>query len=438
MPPLRRRVNQAGKFARYICVIILFSACGDSRSNGADGPYADIVADAVPRIEKQIGLEFKTPPQLERRTREQVAGFVMQQLTSDRAKSQLSGQQRVYRLLGLIPDSLDLGELLQKLLEEQIIGYYDPATKVLYVVDGSPDALLHLTISHELVHALQDQYVNIDSIQTAVGDADRQAAAQAVLEGQAVFEQLRLDPNTGPMMKMPGGWERIRDVMRDGQTGMPVFASAPQIVREGLLFPYIGGADFVRRFVSQRKESELLTDLPVSTKQILNDAAYFTSDKSARDTPTDIELPAGTAGNMPYANSFGEFETRLMLLQLLKDEAKARRGASGIDGDRFELVNTVSGDGLVWVSVWDTPVDAADMLNLLFDGVRRRYGLAKQNEEPGSTALTLDVPAKDGRARRIATVRLEQVSGRPVIIFEDFPASANWKPVNAADIKIKS
>ena len=362
----------------------------------------------------------------------------MQQLTSERARSQLSGQQRVYRLLGLIPDSLDLGELLQKLLEEQIIGYYDPATRVLYVVDGSPDALLQLTISHELVHALQDQYVNIDSIQTAVGDADRQAAAQAVLEGQAVFEQLRLDPNTGPMMKMPGGWERIRDVMRDGQTGMPVFASAPQIVREGLLFPYIGGADFVRRFASQRNESELLTDLPVSTKQILNDAAYFTTDKSTRDMPTTIELPVPTTGDVDYANSFGEFETRLMLLQLLKDETQARRGASGIDGDRFELVNTASGDGLVWVSVWDTPVDAADMLNLLFDGLRKRYGLAKQDIEAGSTTLTLDVPARDGRARRIVTVRLEQVSGRPVIVLEDFPASVNWKPVNVANIKIQS
>ena len=436
MSQSEHRNRFARLYVTLVGLLVVIGACGESRSTKSDGPYADIVEEVVPRIEKQVGLEFKSPPKLERRSRDQVASFVMQQLTSDRAKAQLSGQQRLYQLLGLIPDTMDLGGLLQKLLEEQIIGYYDPTTKVLYVVDGSPENLLQLTISHELVHALQDQYVNIDSIQTTVGDADRQAAAQAVLEGQAVFEQLRLDPNTGPMMKMPGGWERIRDVMRDGQTGMPVFASAPQIVREGLLFPYIGGADFVRRFVSQRPESELLSDLPVSTKQILNDAAYFTGDKSLRDVPTSIELPVPSRGDVVYANSFGEFETRLMLLTLLKDEGQARRGASGIDGDRFELVNTGSGDGIVWVSVWDTTVDAADMLNLLFDGVRRRYGMSKQNIEPGMTTLSLDVSSTDKRSRRTVSVRLEQAGGRPVIIFEDFPASANWKPVNAADIKI--
>ena len=200
----------------------LLIACGDRRPKG-DGPYADLVADAVPKIEKQLGLTFKTPPKLETRSKDKVAEFVMKQLTSDRAKSQIDGQQSAYRVLGLMPDTMDLGALLQRLLEEQIIGYYDPTTKVLYVVEGAPKALLPQTVTHELVHALQDQYVNIDSIQALGDNADRQGSAQAVLEGQAVFTQLLADPNAGPMLKMPGGWDRIRDMIRDGQSGMPVF-----------------------------------------------------------------------------------------------------------------------------------------------------------------------------------------------------------------------
>ena len=192
---------------------------------------------------------------------------------------------------------MDLGALLQKLLEEQIVGYYDPATKVLYVVDGAPEALLKQTVSHELVHALQDQYIKVDSIQNATDDADRQVAAQAVLEGQAVYMQLRIDPSAGPMLKMPGGWDQIRDMIRDGSTGMPVFASAPKTVREGLLFPYLGGADFVRRFIIQRPEKELLTDLPVSTRQILDDSAYFT-ERARRTVPVAVTLPAPTTGTV--------------------------------------------------------------------------------------------------------------------------------------------
>ena len=411
------------------------TACTEQKAPGSE-PYADIVASVVPKLEKQIGLPFKTPPRIARKTREEVGAFVMHQLTSERGKAQLAGQQSVYRLLGLVPDTLDLGQLLQRLLEEQIIGYYDPSAKVLYVVDGSPTLLLDQTIAHELVHALQDQYVDIDSIQGSVDDADRQSAAQAILEGQAVFEQLRLDPNAGPMLMMPGGWDRIRDVIRDGQGGMPVFATAPRAVREGLLFPYLGGTDFVRRFVERRPEKELLTDLPVSTKQILNDAAYFTANKASRDTPTRVTLPKPAEGVVTYSNGFGEFETRLILVQHLKDESLARRGASGIDGDRYAVVKMPSGEAFIWASVWDSPVDAADFLDVFFDAIRRRYQMSRQEIAPGSSTRTLAVPAKGMRAARTVTFRLEKVGGRPVVLFEDTPAGTRSALVDPARITL--
>jgi hypothetical protein len=43
---------------------------------------------------------------------------------------------------------------------------------------------------HELVHALQDQYVNLDSLEHIIGDDDRAAAVQAVIEGEATYEQV--------------------------------------------------------------------------------------------------------------------------------------------------------------------------------------------------------------------------------------------------------
>jgi len=51
-------------------------------------------------------------------------------------------------------------------------------------------ALVEVTIAHELVHALQDQYVNLDSIQKQRDDNDRLTAAQSVMEGQATYEQM--------------------------------------------------------------------------------------------------------------------------------------------------------------------------------------------------------------------------------------------------------
>ncbi len=416
--PSWRRTATAVVCLGGACVL---AACGDKPKAG-EGPYADLVAEFVPKIEKELGLPFKTPPKVERRTRDEVAAFVRKQLDSERGKAQVAGQEEVYRLLGQIPDTLQLAVLLQKLLEEQIVGYYDPATKVLYVVDGAPEALVKQTVSHELVHALQDQYVAIDSIQARTEDSDRQVAAQAVLEGQAVFMRLRVDPNAGPMLKMPGGWDRIRDMIRDGSGGMPVFASAPRTVREGLLFPYLGGADFVRRFIEQRPEKELLGDLPTSTRQILNDAAYFTPTVAERDQAVTVTLPAPTTGTVFFSNTLGEFETRLTLVQHLKDDEVARRAASGVDGDRFAVIRTESGDALVWASVWDTPEDAADFLESMGDAARRRYDVAPQDTPAGATTRRYDVAATSTRGARTVTLSLEQVSGKPVVLYMDLPA----------------
>jgi hypothetical protein len=409
----------------------LFTGCGDK--NAGDGPYADLVAEFVPKIEATMGLPFKTPPKVEQKSKDEVGAFVRQQLESERGTAQIAGQEAAYRILGVIPDTLQLAPLLQRLLEEQIVGYYNPATKVLYVVTGAPSALLKQTVSHELVHALQDQYINVDSIQKSTEAADRQVAAQAVLEGQAVYMQLRIDPSAGPMLKMPGGWDQIRDLIRDGSTGMPVFASAPKTVREGLLFPYLGGADFVRRFVLQRPEKELLTDLPVSTRQMLEDSAYFT-DKARRTVPVDVVLPAPTVGTVFFSNQFGEFETRLTMAQFNNKADEVRRAAGGLAGDRFAVVRTPSGDALVWASVWDSPVDAADFLEIMGDAARKRYELPKPEPASGNRRQ-YDAPLSKKHGARTVTLALEQVDGRPVVVFMDLPAGLA-PPIDAARITL--
>lgn len=410
---------------------LCLAACGRDRKAG-DGPYADLVAEFVPKIEQAMGLPFRQPPKLETRSRAEVAVFVRQQLESERGRSMIEGQAATYRVLGLIPDTLELLGLMQKLLEEQIVGYYDPATKVLYIVEGASKALLKQTVAHELVHALQDQYVRIDSIQKETNDADRQLAAQSVLEGHAVYMQLRIDPTAGPILKMPDGWEQIRDMIREGSGSMPVFASAPRAVREGLLFPYLGGADFVRRFLAARPEKELLTDLPVSTKQILHDSAYF---GPARDFPTTVTLPAPRVGSVVFTNTFGEFETRLFLWEHLKAEAFALQGAGGLDGDRMALIRTPGGDALVWASVWDTELDAKEFLLMAGNAARRRYQ-QRPIVSVDSVRQQVDVPAAANTPARTVTVRRVIQNGRSVVLYMDTPADAAASIIDQSRITV--
>ena len=125
----------------------------------------------------------------------------------------------------MIPDTMHLADFYVKVLTEQIMGYYDPKTKVLYVVKDAPEEYAGITIMHELVHALQDQYINLDSLEHIAGDDDRAAAAQAVVEGQATYEQIYLMAGGSGNLaaQLPGGWESMRSTIRDGLSTQAVF-----------------------------------------------------------------------------------------------------------------------------------------------------------------------------------------------------------------------
>ena len=123
-------------------------------------------------------------------------------------------------------------------------------------------------------------------------------------------------------------------------------------------------------------------------------------------------------------------------MQHLKDEALARRGASGLDGDKFAVVRTPDGDALVWVSAWDSAVDAADFLDLMGDAARRRYELARQEFPGGATSRQYDIPAKGTRGARTVTLRVEQVSGQPVVIYMDTPAKISAPLIDLTGITV--
>lgn len=403
----------------------LLAACESAPLVG-DGPYAAVLGHAIPKVEQATGLTFKAPPVLETRSKAEVREFLLKQLTSERAATSLAGQERVYKVLGLVPQDTDLNALLRRLLEEQIVGYYDPVTKVLYVVDDVRSDLVEVTITHELAHALQDQYVNIDSIQAATDDADRQVAAQSILEGQAVYAQLRA--SLGETGMRLGGWERARAAMRSGQEGMPVFSNAPMVVRESLLFPYTGGADFIHRFSSRRPADNVLDDFPISTRQLLSDGAYFGTGETPapaaeRRNPHRVTLPAPSRGTVAYSNVFGEFETRLIMYEYIPNELQAGRAAQGVDGDRFALVELPEGDALVWASAWDNAVEAAEFVDQYTAWLRKRHPRINSQDPLDAPTRRYYAPPDSARGRvaRSVIVHVETRGAIPLVVITDAP-----------------
>ena len=418
---------KANRSALLIAVafVSLVSAC-ESQKPKYDGPYGPQVAQAVPMIENAVGLKFKTPPKVEARSKAQVREFVMKQFTDQQAVRDIGGQEAAYKRFGLIPDTLKLQPFITGLLEEQIVGYYDPGTKVLYVVEGSTKDMADITITHELVHALQDQYISLDSVQKIRDDNDRLSAAQSVFEGQAVYEQISaMLGGSNVAINLPGGWDRIREMIRETQSSMPIFASAPTVIQETMIFPYLSGAEFIRNFKERKPGAVVYKDMPASTEQILHPAAFF----GTRDVPTRVDLGALTNATSVYQNDLGEFETRLFLFEHLKDQNEAVRAATGWDGDRYAVINTPQGPGIAWVTVWDSRVDAGEFLDVAARGVEKRFDTKAGS---GSTQLVKNYSAA-GRTLQLTTT---EIGGRPVVIYVDVPAGASTAVIQAAQVRL--
>ncbi|HET9011985.1 MAG TPA: hypothetical protein VFN38_09240, partial [Gemmatimonadaceae bacterium] len=338
---------------------------------------------------------------------------------------ELAGEEAAYKVLGLLPDSMDLRKFLLAVLNEQVIGYYDPATKVLYVVEGADEQTVGITVTHELVHALQDQYINLDSIQKATSDNDRLTAAQAVIEGQAQFEQLSIMLGGSDNVALRvGGRDKIREMIRENQSAMPVFATAPMMIQESLLFPYLSGADFVARFKERRPGANPLTAMPRSTEQVLHTPAYF---GETPDEPSVVALPAPRGASRTYENTLGEFGTRLFLYQHIRDEQDAARGAAGWDGDRYVVLQGAGGRGIVWASLWDTALEAAEFSDILTRATAKRTG-AGEASVPGGASF-----AAKGRTTRIVA---RPVGDRTLIVYSDLPDAMSGGVIDAAAIRV--
>jgi hypothetical protein len=351
-----------------LCALLL--ACGGDAAP-PDGGAGDgtvptdpaglrALADSLlPTLEQLSGLAATGPVRIEQRSVAQVRAYVEAQLAEELPPDALAGVQSTYALLGLIPDTLDLGSLLLDLYTEQIVGYYDPETKTLYAVEGVPAESLRPVVAHELVHALQDQHADLDSLISRERGNDRQLAAQAAIEGHAMLVMFALlaseaagQPVDPAMLPEPA--EQLRLAMESPGADLPVFRRAPRALREMLLFPYVSGAVFVQAFWRTGlhdggRAPPLGAALPQSTEQVIWPFDRFLE---ARDAPTELRFGSDTEWRVLYENTLGAFETRLFLEHHLGADTLHARGW---DGDRFQLLGPADGSAraLVWTSIWD-------------------------------------------------------------------------------------
>jgi hypothetical protein len=402
---------KARTFAGLVVILLtLMPSCRPPDAAGETDPALSALVDSLlPAVERVSLLSASRPVRVDVRSPDQVRQFVVRKLDQELPAPELEGIRRVYARLGLIPEDLDLRALLLELFSEQIAGYYDPETETLHVLRGASLPSLRPVLIHEMVHALQDQHANLDSLISRERGNDRQTAAQAALEGHAtlaMFALLAEEASGAPVdpVTLPDPASQLRPAFEDPSGQFPVFRSAPRVIRETLVFPYAAGSSYVQQLwraagpVAERR-APLGALLPQSTEQVMHPMQKFIP---VLDPPTELRFTGFGDWRSVYENTLGALETGILLEEHL---GRIEAPAWGWDGDRYALLERPDGVGaVVWASVWDD-VASADrfaerMTRVLQDGASDRTGIVERIEIETRPAVLvritgMSVPASD-------------------------------------------
>jgi hypothetical protein len=284
----------------------------------------------------------------------------------------VASERARWMAFALAPPSADPAKIFVDVLDEQAAGFYDPATKALYVratpppsanADG-PDGL-RLILAHEIEHALQDQNFGFPDMKT-LPDDDARLARLAVYEGDAMLAMTAYGAKrTGKPLKpaIASAAEALGtldlDALLKVTGGSPSLAAAPAIVREELVAPYSAGlalvADAWQRggfaFVDRVFRSP-----PRSTRELLHPNAYYAGEAQLSNVP-----PPAPQGTRAIATGrMGELATRVALSGCL-DRSVARELAEKLASDAYTVAiapdRTVS---LVWTTRWTQDAEQAE------------------------------------------------------------------------------
>jgi hypothetical protein len=361
---------------------LLLSNCGepqvvtgaaDTLVISSDPELRTAVEELLPDLAARSGLELRAPVHVERRSRAELERYLAAKLDEELGAEEEDQMLRSYSLLGLMRRDLDLRGLLLEVYAEQIAGFYDPDSTALFVMDDQPTETLTTVLVHELVHAVQDQSTDLDSLTSKDRGNDRRVAAQAAIEGHATLVMIeymmeRLQGSALDLSDIPDFAGLLRPALETIRAQYPALGTAPRVVQESILFPYLEGAGFVQALwrSEDTRPAPFGDRLPESTEQVVDPQRLL---GPSPDFPTSVDVSVDQ-GAVVYETTLGQLETRILLEELSGPAAGA--AATGWDGDHLILIETTDGsDALAWVAVWDD-VGARDrFIDTLGGGIDR-------------------------------------------------------------------
>ncbi len=315
----------------------------------------DQIIELVALTEEIRELRFIKPPKVVVVEAEELSTRVEELIKTEADSAEVD--DLIFGLLGLIDKDIVLEDLLVELYGDQVAGYYDGDADEL-VFKGRKDQLTSLESSvlvHELTHALSDQHFDFFQPYNDLFDADRfdeAAGWQAIIEGDAVFSEVR-------RLQLMSRRDRLAFLEEARKVDTSILDSTPTFLAEQFVYPYETGVQYVAALYTNGGYESInaaYVNPPRSTEQVL---------RSKEEAPLEVAAPELTMPGyeLVRTSTWGELAFQAMFNQEVA--ADSRAATVGWGGDGYRVYR--NGDDIVFVMAYrgDATDDAREMAGAL-------------------------------------------------------------------------
>lgn len=316
-------------------------------------------------------------------------------------------------------------------------GFYVPGSDSLWVIVADSDTVIdtntRVSLFHEFVHALQDQYYSLNLLESRITSSDQAYALRYVIEGEAGyldwFYGIKLYEGAYPSSSDRVLWG-LRQYEQDINQALENFHDAGErfFVYQPLIWAYTYGPEFVGSVVGNMDwsliDTRLFARLPVRTREVLEPAVYWAGNRTGFVVRMDsvMEVVSRDGLVLDY-DEYGSVYTSVLLREW--GEPNWYSISLKLVSDRIVAWGDSAGDSvsLCWYTHWiDKP--SRD----IFIGAYRNVMSAKYGSPVADLGLSGNEWVMDDMANRCYL----ESKGNDVYVLERYRTGTKDKLIDAA------
>jgi len=346
----------------------------EGKAKGFDSSYKD----ALKMVAEKRELEFISEVKNEMISRDNIKKYLEKKLQEEVKDEEIEEEKKLLVKLGIISPSTNYKKMIIELFTRNVAGFYEPKENKMYVVDEAASAfspfLPSEVVIHELVHALQDQYIMLDYLDEDLEKAndDKALAVKSIIEGEATFvsysimaDYIKKMSSGGPQSKMLSSMDMekfiLESMMLMTKSLSPEFENKAFV--HYLLFPYINGGLFVKYAYDNggwKKVDFVYKNYPLSTEQIIHPEKYFlVEDKPLPLPEKNFSFLTQDGYKEISKGTLGEFTIYTLGITFL-DDLYAKMLSVGWGNDNYYLYEKEGKLTLIMDTRWDSVLEAEE------------------------------------------------------------------------------